>query len=122
MKRTLFALFLFATIGGFTANASQTQINLSKIPTDAPRMPRAPMLIPVTASVDEAELHLNFRSSVGVATITVTDEMGTIQYQETMDTNSTSDFYIPIDMWTSGNYTLTITYGITTITGEFVME
>ncbi len=110
---------LFATIAGFTANAIQTQINLSKIPTDAPRMPRAPMLIPVTASVDEAELHLNFTSSVGVATITVTVEMGTIQYQETMDTNSTYDLYIPIDMWTGGDYVITIQYGSITLTGQF---
>jgi Domain of unknown function (DUF3244) len=121
MKRTLIALFLFASIAGFTATASQTPIDLSKIPNDSPRLPRAPVLIAVTACVDESELYLNFTSSVGAAIITVTDVMGTIQYQETMDTNSTSDLYIPIDMWNSGDYTLTIEYGSIALTGDFAL-
>ena len=44
MKRTLIALFLFASIAGFTASASQTPIDLSKVPNDPPRLPRAPVL------------------------------------------------------------------------------
>jgi hypothetical protein len=59
---------------------------------------------------------------VGVATITVCDESGQVIYKETLDTNTTSSVFVQSGDWNAGNYMLTITYGTTFLTGDFVME
>ena len=118
MKKTILVLLLVFLSVFTVTNALNIPIE-KNVPSTSTTRQRAPMLIPVVVDLSATDLYLNFTNSVGVAIITITDEMGTIQYQETMDTNSTSDLYIPIDMWDSGNYTLTIEYGSITLNGTF---
>ncbi len=118
MKKTILVLLLVFLSVFTVTNALNIPIE-KNVPSTSTTRQRAPMLIPVIVDLSATDLYLNFTNSVGIANITVTDEMGTIQYQETMDTNATPDFYIPIDMWTSGNYLITIQYGSITLNGQF---
>jgi hypothetical protein len=114
-----FILFLFTTFSSMCAE----NIILNKIITPTiPGRPRAPMLIPVTVDLSTTELYLNFTTSVGVATITVTDINGTIVEQESVDTDTSNELSIPVDGWATGGYTITISYGSITLAGEFVIE
>lgn len=74
---------------------------------------------PVTASLNENELVLDFGSSVGVAQITISDANRVTVYQNAVNTSSTSEVVITTDMLDSGNYTLKIIYGTTSLTGRF---
>jgi hypothetical protein len=78
--------------------------------------------LPVSATINDTELAVYFDSTVGNATVTViSDSTGTV-YQEVVDTGSTAEIFIPAALWSPGTYTLTITYGSTTLRGEFSME
>ena len=88
-----------------------------------PIVPNGCTLIePVSATINDIELALYFETSIGVATITVTDDSNQSVYLGTVNTGSTSEFFIPVDLWTNGNYNLTITYTNTTLRGEFILE
>ena len=76
----------------------------------------------VSASIDETQLAVYFDSPVGEATITVYDANNNVVSQQTVDTDSVSEVFISISSWTSGTYTLKITYGTTHLTGEFQKE
>lgn len=76
-------------------------------------------ITPVSADLSETELVLNFSSPIGTALVTVEDQMGGIVYVYSINTYSTSELVIPIDGWEIGNYTLTISYGTKTLTGDF---
>lgn len=54
--------------------------------------------------------------------VSVVDASNFTVYQETVDTGSTSEIHVPVDAWTSGNYILKITYGSTTLHGDFVVQ
>ena len=77
--------------------------------------------IPVTASLNGTELALYFSSPVGVAQITIEDQNGSIVYQDAIDTNSTAELLIATDGWASGNYTVNIAYGKTSLSGTFLL-
>ena len=78
-------------------------------------------IIPVTASLNGTELSLYFGSPVGVAQITIEDQNGSIVYQDAIDTNSTAELLIATDGWASGNYTVNIAYGKTSLSGTFLL-
>jgi len=78
-------------------------------------------IIPVTASLNGTELALYFGSPVGVAQITIEDQYGAIVYQDAIDTNSTAELLIATDGWASGNYTVKIAYGKTSLSGTFLL-
>jgi len=75
--------------------------------------------IPLSASLDDTELAIFFGKSVGIAHVAILDESGSVVYQEVIDTNSTSETYVEIGGFDSGNYTLQVTYGVTNIVGAF---
>ena len=75
--------------------------------------------IPVSVSLNDTELGISFSKSVGVAQISIVDATGVIVYQEYVDTNSTPQTYIEVGGFDSGNYTLKITYGTTSLKGAF---
>jgi len=83
---------------------------------------RVTLIDPVSATINDIELALYFETSIGDATITVTNESNQVVYLETVNTNATSEIHVPVDLWTSGNYHLTITYSNTTLRGEFSLE
>jgi hypothetical protein len=119
-RKLVIGLTVFLSFSLFTLNCFATDVPISK--SDTPVVPgqsRAPFRIPVTVSYSAEELNFNFIYSVGVATITVTDESGAIVYQQSTDTSAQSNLTIPIDMWDSGNYVITIQYGSINLNGQF---
>ncbi len=120
MKKSLLfcLLFLFSAFTGIYA----VDVPLDKsnpIPTST--RPRAPILIPVTVDLSNTDLYLNFTSEVGIVNIVITDGNGSMIYQQSVDTNSTNELYIPVDSWETGNYTLEIIYGSITLVGIFTI-
>ena len=87
-----------------------------------PTRPRMFTMLSVSASIDDTQLEVYFGSPVGDATITVYDAINNIVYQETVDTDSISEVFISTASWTSGTYTLKISYGTTHLKGEFQTE
>jgi len=116
---TAFLFFSFLSMNCFAS----VDIPISK--SDTPTQPgqtRAPFLVPLTASYTSDEVTLNFTSDVSVVSISITDEYGTVFYQGTTDTSVLPNLYIPIDMWGSGDYLITIQYGSITLNGQFTIE
>lgn len=78
--------------------------------------------LPVSATIDATELAVYFESLVGNATIIVYDEFNNVIYMDTVETNTDMSVSIPSSTWDAGNYSISITYGKTELTGSFVME
>ena len=81
---------------------------------------RAKVVIPVTMDVVNGELAIYFKNSVGTAYVTVSDANGNIVATDVLDTNASTEFYIPLDEFEAGVYTLRVSYGTTKLIGEFV--
>jgi len=121
LKQSLFICILIIS----SANVFSTEIIIRKdnpIPLDPPRPNRMTMIYNVTATEDNSELAVYFEEAVGDATITVYDASSQVVYQDVIDTDSQSAAIIDISAWSSGNYTLTISYGTTNLIGEFTIE
>jgi len=103
-----------------TTYASDIPLKGPDLPT-LPTRPRAlaPRQIPVTVDLSSTDIFINFTNSVGIAVVTIKDSEGSIVSQELLDTDSESELYISIEDWDSGDYTITIEYGSTTLNGEF---
>lgn len=118
-KPVLFFVLLFLSALTLT-NAINIPIGKNAPSTSTTRQ-RAPMLIPITVDLSNTDLYLNFTSEVGIVNIIITDNNGSIIYQELADTNSTSELYIPFDSWETGDYNIEITYGSITLVGIFTI-
>lgn len=118
-KLVSFIVLLFLTVFTVT-NARSISIEKNSTSAGSTRQ-RAPMLIPVAVDLTETDLYLSFINSVGVVNITVTNSTGIIVHQESTDTNSNTEVYIPIDNLEAGNYTITISYGSITLKGVFTL-
>lgn len=116
-KLILFSALFISTIFN-TTNAEEVVI-INTPPLTNPIRPRVPVLIPLTADISPTELYLHFTTAVGVADITVTDGDGVILHSALFDTEAYSELYIPVDMWNSGDYTVTISYGSIILEGKF---
>lgn len=102
--------------------AKNAEISLSpKVPTAPHPRTKGVDAVSVTATTDGEELAIYFSSTVHMATITLTNETGEIIYQETVNTNTTLSFYIPIGGIDNGNYTLTVEYSGTSLSGSFTI-
>jgi Protein of unknown function (DUF3244). len=77
------------------------------------------IMVSASAELSETDLAVYFEWSVGDATITVYDESNNVVDQQVVDTNTTTEVYIPVDNWQSGTYMLTVKYGTTTQRGYF---
>lgn len=119
-KLILLSALLLSTAFTFT-NALNIPLE-KKRPTEVPTRPRAPMLIPLTVDLSTTDLFLNFTSTVGIATITITDSNNSIVYQESINTDTNNVLTIPIDMWDNGNYSIEISYGSITLVGNFGLD
>ena len=87
-----------------------------------PTRPRSLTILCVSATIDDTLLEVYFDSPVGVASITVYDANNNVVSQQTVDTDSISEVSISTSSWTSGTYTLKISYSTTRLTGEFQKE
>ena len=127
MKRSILFMVLVAlfTTGKVLATDT-TPIIIVKEPIAPPSgpTPLAHILnyIPVTATINDSDLAIYFETSFGVAIITITNDMNQSVYQETVDTESSTEIDIPVSLYPSGNYKLSIIYESTTLTGEFLIE
>lgn len=74
---------------------------------------------PVSAYVDEVALTVTFTQPVGMASVMVYDANGQLVDMITVDTNSSYEAVLSTEAWASGNYTLVVSYGTTTLTGAF---
>ncbi len=102
--------------------AEDIPINKTGNPLDIGRK-KVPFRIPLAASFSSEAIFVSFSSAVGLATVTISDESGELVYQETIDTFTQPDFYIPIESsWHSGSYIIIIQYGSITLNGEFLLE
>jgi len=121
MKRyILFSILLVAFTSGLFAQVKE--IDLFKDPILPGPKPLSLTYIPVRAFISETVLSVYFELPVGDAIITVYDAENNIISSDTVDTYSTSEVFIPTDSWASGDYTIKITYGNTTLKGEFLLE
>jgi Flp pilus assembly secretin CpaC len=121
IKRSLFIFFSVLSV----TNLFAEDITIRKTDPKDPIPPQPEsfsQLIPVTATEDNSELAVYFEEAVGDATITVYDASSQVVYQEVIDTDSQSAAIIDISTWSSGDYTLTISYGTTNLIGEFTIE
>ena len=75
--------------------------------------------IALTATVDNSNLAVYFDWAVGEATIIVYDENQNVVYQAVSDIDSILDLFIPLDCWSTGDYTITISYGTINLIGDF---
>ena len=75
--------------------------------------------IPVSATINETELIIDFTSNVSTAYISVVDANGSIVYQTVADTFNSTEVIIPLDGLTAGKYTLKISYSTTKLSGVF---
>ncbi|MDD4992199.1 MAG: DUF3244 domain-containing protein [Paludibacter sp.] len=116
-KICLVAGFIFSAQMLF---ATDVIIRKDDDPSPVPATTHGPvMMIPVSATVNDATLAVFFDWSLGNATITVYDAQNQIVYQGITDTYSTMEEIISVDSWESGDYTIKITYGTTHLIGEF---
>ena len=91
--------------------------------TPQPRQPNLPYIIPsASATISDTELAVYFEWSVGDATITVYDSDNNVVYQETVDTDTNYEVYIPVDVWLTGDYMITVTYSSLTQRGYFSLD
>ncbi len=74
---------------------------------------------PVMANVDEVALTVTFTESVGIANVLVYDANDQLVDMVTVDTSSSNEAVISTETWTSGSYKLVVTYGTTTLEGNF---
>jgi len=136
MKHSIFLyVFVFFITNLFAVN----EISLSKLPSPPPPPPMPTICNGqfnstmqtvnsgdqediVSASISETQLAVYFEQSVGDATITVCDAENNVVYTETIDTNDSFNLFVPCSSWGAGSFSLTITYGATTLTGFFELE
>ena len=121
MKRSIVFSFLLALLTS-SIFASTTEISLFKDPILPGPKPLSITFIPVSANISETELSVYFDMPVGNATITVYDANDNVVAFETVDTSSTSEIFIATEAWASGNYTIKVMYGTTTLSGIFLVE
>jgi len=116
-KPILFFVLLFLSAVTVT-NAINVPVGKNS-PTIGNGRQRVPMRIPFTIDLSTTDLYLNFTNTVDIATIVITDNNGAIVQQESIDTNVTTEIYIPINEFEIGDYTITISYGSITLAGTF---
>jgi len=121
MKRLIiFVSFILLFAKAF---AVVSTIDLTKNPQPPPPVSTSlTQELPVSAFISETELSVYFESTVGDATITVYDADNNVVYQETVDTDLESSVFISSSSWSTGGYSVTITYGTTSLIGYFDIE
>jgi hypothetical protein len=92
------------------------------VPPPEPKPLSMTQELPVSATIDDVQLVLYFDESVGTATIKVYDSSNNVICQQTADTSSSLEVSISSSNWNSGSYYVTITYGETSLIGDFDLE
>ncbi|ADQ80041.1 hypothetical protein Palpr_1902 [Paludibacter propionicigenes WB4] len=112
-----FITLLFCVLSFQSALA--VEVPLKKGETGPATMSKSTSILPVSVSLDDTTLGVFFSKPVGIAQITIEDESGNVIYQDVVNTNSSLESYIETGGFDSGNYTLKVSYGTTTLIGSF---
>jgi len=114
---------LFMTQLSYATEPMPIPLPPDETPEEPPTQPHSGTIMPLaSASINDTELAVYFEWSVGDATITVYDTDNNVVYQETVDTDTIFEVYIPIDIWLTGDYMITVTYNSLTQRGYFSLE
>lgn len=86
--------------------------------------PKDPQPLSITynsasSTIDETELGIYFDWYVGYATISVYDSADNLVDVEVVDTDTTTEVFIPTTSYNSGEYKLKVSYGSTNLVGYF---
>lgn len=120
MKTKFLCIIFILSLGILPVFADSIELHPDDVgATISIRTTKSRVVVPVSAEIVNSELDLYFTSSVGLATVSVTDEDGNVQYLEVLDTDSESDFAIDLSSLAPGTYTLNVVYGSQTIVGDF---
>lgn len=114
-------LFLISQLS-FATDPVQVPIPPDNSPPPGTIKPLSLIELTASATISDTELTVYFDWSVGDAVITVYDSSNNVVCQETADTDITTEVDIPVDIWSSGNYMITVTYGSITQRGYFSLE
>lgn len=127
MKRII-SIVLLSILATSVTWASQSQIQMKpSSPQPRPRIVskignQTTATFPVAAFVDENMLSVYFQAALGNATISITDSYGTVVEQITVDTYQQTEIDIPTCFWDADEYTISISYNSTTLSGVFQLE
>ncbi len=74
---------------------------------------------PVSAYLGDISLTVTFTESVGIANVMVYDANNQLVDMVAVDTSGEYEAVLATDTWAAGSYTLVVTYGTTTLQGNF---
>lgn len=118
-KTCVIAGLLLVTQFSFATDIIIRKDDQSPPPQPMPNRSSVNTDIALTATVDNSKLAVYFDWAVGEATIIVYDENQNMVYQTVADTDSILDLFIPLDCWSTGDYTIKISYGTINLIGDF---
>jgi len=122
MKRSFLFILLFFLLICSKASSNDLPVYIPPIHPIAQSTSETSKFITAEVSITDSEITLNFDHSIGLSTLSLTDEYGTLVYQETVNVTSVLFFQIPIDLLENGNYLLTVTNVNGSIYGAFPVE
>lgn len=114
-----FITLLFCVLSVQTVLAVDVPIRKDDPANSTQMFSKSISVLPVSVSLDESTLSIFFSKPVGIAQITIVDESGNVVYQDVVNTNSSLESYIETGGFDSGNYTIKVSYGTTTLIGGF---
>ena len=118
-KTCVIAGLLLVAQFSFATNIIIRKDDQSPPPQPMPNRSSVDTDIALTATVDNSNLAVYFDWAVGEATIIVYDENQNVVYLTVAETDSVLDLFIPLDCWSTGDYTITISYGTINLIGDF---
>ena len=122
MKRSLFYILLFSLL--IFSKAFSNDLPILIPPTFPINQSKHETSKFITAQVYvfESKITIDFDHSIGLSNLSLTDESGTLVYQEIVNVTSVLFFQIPIELLENGNYLLTVTNVNGSIYGAFPVE
>ena len=88
-----------------------------------PTIRTTPGTPPVVATLDGYSLFVEFKQTLGILNVTVTDHEDNIMFDQTVDATAGSSLLIDVESWRAGEYTLLITNELEeSLEGTFVIE
>lgn len=86
------------------------------------RPTRTKILIPLTATIEGAELGFYYTANVGTCTVTVVDANNNVEYVQVINTSEDTEFYFDLQGLPIGYHFVKISYGSTNLIGKFYLE
>ena len=120
--KCLFIFVLFSLLVSNNASSIDVPVNLPPPFPIIQSTYATSTFILTQVSASDSEIVINFDSSLGLSTLSLTDESGRLVYQETVDVTSGLIYYLPIDLLEKGNYLLTVTGDNDSLFGTFPVE